>query len=102
MYPERRAKFIWAWTRWAELAFAVIMRVDKKFKGTVLWLPLFLTVGLFFLILDVIYNYTIGWVAWGDLKGFTYTQRLKYLKSQGVQEAFNQCEDLNKHDSGHC
>ena len=102
MYPERRAKFIWAWTRWVEFFFSIVMRIDKKFKGTLLYYPLFVVIGIPFLVADCIYNWTVGWIAWGDLRGWTYTQRLKYLKSLGVQEAFNQCEDLNKHDPNHC
>lgn len=85
------------------IAFALVMRLDRALKGTWLWYPAALVLGLPFLILDVIYNAVIGTLIWRELpREWTYTERLIKLKARGEEEAFRQCAILNRYDPGHC
>lgn len=85
------------------IAFAIVMRLDKALQGKKLWYPAALFIGLPFYILDVLYNWIIGTIIWGELpKEWTYTSRLKRMKARGEEEAFRQCLILSKYDPDHC
>lgn len=85
------------------IAFALVVRLDRWLSGTIFWYPAALLLGLPFLLIDVMYNATIGTVIWQELpREWTYTERLKKLKARGEAEAFRQCAVLNKFDPGHC
>lgn len=103
------------WPQWKRAAFALLnypvlvgfalgMRWHHAHKGTWLWWPGFLVIGLPVLILDVLWtNWLWGTVFWRERpREWTYTVRLQRLKRRGEPEAFRQCNTLNRYDPGHC
>lgn len=97
-----RVVFFWAWIPLLA-AFALIMRLDRRFQGTWAWYAAFPLLGVPFLVLDVLYNWIVGTIFWRELpREWTYTQRLSRLKERGEPEAYRQCQILNRYDPGHC
>lgn len=97
-----RLAFFWAWVPLL-VAFALIIRVEKRVAGTWLYPPLFILIGIPFLVADTLYNWTIGTIFWREWpREWLYTDRLIRKKAEGDAEAFRQCEILNRYDPGHC
>ena len=81
--------------------FALLTYVDKQHKKKWFWYVLY-PVGVVFLLLDCIYNYTVGWLMWWRKpKWPLYTDTLQAAYDDGLVHARHQADILNLLDPGH-
>lgn len=94
-------------TFFAYIFFAIAMVIKHQVEGTVLYMPLFIVIGIPFLLVDVVYNALIGSFTFLELPKWNrgewlYTARLQRHKALGSKTAFEHCRKLNRWDPGHC
>lgn len=106
MWPKWKRFTFFALTYPVLVGFAIGMKWHQRFHGSIWWWPGAIVIGIPVYLLDVVWvNWIVATVFWGELPDWsrpTYTMRLSTLKKRGSEEAFRQCEVLNKHDPGHC